>query len=236
MAEALQARPKEIHQIYYFSKARHSRLNQLVEQARQQGIKLIGASKIQLNQAAQSTSHQGIVAVMEDYSYIKSDKLIAEALDKEERPLLLLLDGIQDPHNLGAVLRSAEVFGVNGIILPQDRAAGVTPAVAKVACGAADRLPISLVVNMVRCMEILKSCGFWLAGATPEDGSPPMNFDLTGPIALVIGGEDKGLRPLVKRKCDFLLSITQLGEVSSLNTAVAAGILLYEIQRQRNSS
>jgi 23S rRNA (guanosine2251-2'-O)-methyltransferase len=145
----------------------------------------------------------------------------------------VVLDSVQDPHNLGAIIRSASVFGADAVIIPRDRAVGVTPVVVKASAGATEHMPIARVTNLARALEQLKQAGVWTVAAVADDAQEPWNLDLTGPIALVMGAEGKGLRPLVAKTCDFRAKIPMAGQVASLNVSVASGALLYEAVRQR---
>lgn len=186
-----------------------------------------------LGRIAQTSKHQGVVAEVEPFAYAEIDDILQRARQREEPPLLLVLDGVEDPHNLGAIIRSAEAAGAHGVVIPRDRAVAVTPVVEKAAAGAASYLPIALVTNIARTMEELKTQGIWLFGATGDAQQDYTRADLTGPTGLVLGSEGKGLRRLTREKCDFLIRIPMHGKVSSLNVSVAAGVLLFEARRQR---
>ncbi|MEE8342874.1 MAG: 23S rRNA (guanosine(2251)-2'-O)-methyltransferase RlmB, partial [Gammaproteobacteria bacterium] len=177
--------------------------------------------------------HQGVVAEVEA-ARPGGERELVKALEKmEEPPFLLVLDRVQDPHNLGACLRSADAAGVHGVIIPKDHSVGLTPVVRKVACGAVEAVQVYTVANLARALEHLKEAGVWIYGAAQEASDPLYNSDLTGPIALVLGGEGKGLRRLTQERCDGLLAIPMAGSVESLNVSVAAGIMLFEARRQR---
>ncbi len=177
-------------------------------------------------------NHQGVVAYVSSYRYYEVEDLLNRAAEKGEDPFLLLLDGIEDPHNLGAILRSADGAGVHGVIIPKRRAVGLTEAVAKASAGAVEYVPVAKVSNLSQTIDLLKAKGVWV-GACHMDGSLYYERDLTGPIVIVIGGEGSGVSRLVREKCDFILSIPMEGKVSSLNASNAATILMYEINRQR---
>lgn len=177
--------------------------------------------------------HQGVVAITADFRYSELDQLLAGA--GEASPLVVVLDGVQDPHNLGAVIRSAYVLGAHGVVIPEHRAVAVTPTVTKASAGATELVPIAIAKNLVRAVEELKSAGLWIcAVAAAPDARPIAELDLTGPLALVLGAEGEGVRPLVARHCDLhaVIPMAQSG-VGSLNVSVAAGIALYEATRQR---
>jgi len=178
--------------------------------------------------------HQGVAADITPLPPWTEDELLA-ALQKASAPLLLALDGVQDPHNLGACLRTADACGVLAVIVPKDRAAQLTPAARKVAAGAAETTPVVAVTNLVRTLKLLKEAGLWVVGADVAAQKSADAVDLKGPVVLVLGAEGAGLRQLTRQNCDFLARLPQLGAVESLNVSVAAGMLLYEAARQRGS-
>jgi 23S rRNA (guanosine2251-2'-O)-methyltransferase len=182
------------------------------------------------------TQHQGIVAVVADYRYREVEDILAAARLAGKPPLLVLLDGVEDPHNLGAVVRSAHALGAHGVVIPRDRAASVTPSAAKASAGAVEHLPIVQVTNLVRAIEDLKEAGIWTVAAVPDGDQDLASVDLRGPIALVIGGEGQGVRPLVRKSCDHAARIPMEGRVGSLNASAAAAIAIYEAMRQRAES
>jgi 23S rRNA (guanosine2251-2'-O)-methyltransferase len=177
-------------------------------------------------------AHQGVAAEITPIPPWSEDELL-DALQSARAPLLLALDGVQDPHNLGACLRTADACGALAVIVPRDRAAQVTPAVRKVAAGAAETTPVVAVTNLVRTLKLLKDAGLWIVGADAAAATPVREVDLKGPVVLVLGAEGSGLRHLTKQNCDFLVSLPQRGTVESLNVSVAAAMLLYEALRQR---
>ena len=176
--------------------------------------------------------HQGVVAEVEPLKAWSEDDLFT-ALTGRKDPLLLVLDSVTDPHNLGACLRSADACGALAVVVPRDRAAGVNPTVRKVAAGAAETTPVVTVTNLVRTLKLLKEAGLWVVGADAEGEKLSYEADLNGPLALVLGAEGAGLRDLTRKTCDFLVRLPQLGSVESLNVSVATGMLLYEALRQR---
>jgi 23S rRNA (guanosine2251-2'-O)-methyltransferase len=183
----------------------------------------------ELSDAAGTRDHQGVLAWCEPYRYADAYELAAG-----ERPLIACLDQVSDPHNLGAVSRSAEGAGASGVVVPAHGSARVTPVVCRSSAGAVEHLSLAVVTNLARYLQEIKSNGLWVAGAVGETGMPMWQTDLSGGLAFVFGAEGKGLRPLVRRTCDLLVSIPQLGHVESLNVSVAAAVLLYEARRQRN--
>lgn len=198
------------------------------------GIQVVAVSRNELDRQYPGAAHQGVVAVLRAAAQTRSDKQLAAFLESLPAPaLLLVLDGVQDPHNLGACLRTADAAGAQAVIMPRDRAAGLTPVVYKVACGAAQTVPVFEVTNLARTLRMLKQAGIWLYGASDRAPQPVYGTDLTGPVALVLGGEGRGLRRLTAELCDFLVAIPMAGVVESLNVSVAAGVLLFEARRQR---
>jgi 23S rRNA (guanosine2251-2'-O)-methyltransferase len=188
-----------------------------------------------LRQQLGDVTHQGVAAEITPLPPWSEDELLA-ALQVARAPLLLALDGVQDPHNLGACLRTADACGALAVIVPRDRAAQLTPTVRKVAAGAAETTPVVAVTNLVRTLKLLKEAGLWIVGAEAEAAKPARDVDLRGPIVLVLGAEGTGLRQLTRQNCDFLVSLPQRGAVESLNVSVAAAMLLYEALRQRQAT
>jgi 23S rRNA (guanosine2251-2'-O)-methyltransferase len=201
--------------------------------ARDHGAKVRAAPRPRLDRLAGVTQHQGIVAVVADYRYREVDDILAAAREAGKPPLLVLLDGVEDPHNLGAVVRSAHALGADGVVIPRDRAASVTPSAAKASAGAVEHMAIARVTNLVRTIEDLKEAGIWTVAAVPDGEKDLASVDLRGPTALVIGGEGQGVRPLVRKSCDHAARIPMAGRVGSLNASAAAAIALYEAARQR---
>ena len=189
-------------------------------------------SKERLDQLSQTKHHQGVIAVCAAYAYAQVEDILQAARDKGEDPFIILLDGIEDPHNLGAILRTANLAGAHGIIIPKNRAVGLTPTVAKVSAGAINYTPVARVTNLASAIDSLKKEGLWFACAD-MDGQLMYRQNLKGPIGLVIGNEGSGVSRLVKEKCDFTISVPMKGDIDSLNASVAAGVLAYEIVRQR---
>jgi 23S rRNA (guanosine2251-2'-O)-methyltransferase len=186
-----------------------------------------------LDRYVRSGHHQGIVAVVASKGYVEPEAILAYAHQRRELPLVVLLDEVQDPHNLGAVLRTAEAAGAHGVVLPERRTVGLTGAVAKASAGAVEHLRVARVPNLGRTIEWLKEQKLWIFALDPEGGEPYTGLDLRGPVGLVLGTEGKGVRPGVLEKCDGRVSIPMLGRVASLNLSVAAAVVLYEAVRQR---
>ncbi|HPT79107.1 MAG TPA: 23S rRNA (guanosine(2251)-2'-O)-methyltransferase RlmB [Candidatus Atribacteria bacterium] len=207
-------------------------VREIIKRARERKIVIQEVDRQRLDELCQSGAHQGVVAFVTPYSYATLDDLLERAADKGEDPFIIVLDGITDPHNLGAIIRTAECCGAHGVVIPKRRSVGLTPAAIKASAGAVEYLPVAKVTNIASALEELKQKGVWVAGADME-GAGYTRQSLTGPIALVIGSEGEGIGRLVKEKCDFLVSIPQRGRVESLNASVAAGVLMYEVVRQR---
>jgi 23S rRNA (guanosine2251-2'-O)-methyltransferase len=231
--ELLRARSRRVEEVAIVSEGRSPALQELLGMARRLGVKVSFRTRDQLTAIAGTPHHQGVVARVAGASYASLDELLAIPGQRGEPAFFLALDQIQDPRNLGAILRSAEVTGAHGAIVPKHHAAGVTAAAAKSAMGAAEHLPVARETNLVQVIEILKKDGVWIVGAVVKGGQAPWEVELSGPICLVLGGEGPGLRPLVARSCDFLTSIPMRGKIGSLNVSAAAAVLCYEVERQR---
>lgn len=229
----LQKQPERIIRLCVAEERHDKKIASLLKLAKQYGILIVPASKQELDRMTQDANHQGVVAFCEKTRiYTENDlKNLLESLSTP--PFLLILDGVQDPHNLGACLRSADAAGVHAIIAPKDKAVGLTSVVSKVASGAAENVPFIQVTNLVRTLEELKTLGIWLYGAAAEAQQMLYQTDLSGPVALILGAEGAGLRRLTREHCDVLVKIPMQGSVSSLNVSVATGIFLFEVVRQR---
>jgi 23S rRNA (guanosine2251-2'-O)-methyltransferase len=231
--ELLRAGGRRVEEIAIISEGRGPALHDLLNLAKRQGVKISFRTRDQLTAIAGDPHHQGVVARVAGASYSSLTDLLAVPAGRGEPPFFLALDQVQDPRNLGAVLRSAEVTGVHGVILPKHHAVGLTGAAAKSAMGAAELVAVARETNLVQALEELKKEGVWIVGAVPTGGKIPWEMDLTGPLCLVLGGEGEGLRPLVARSCDFLASLPMRGQLGSLNISAAAAVLCYEVLRQR---
>lgn len=223
---------REINRLLIAKGQRKGSIRQILALADKGGVLIQEVDRSVLDRLSKIPNHQGVLAQLAQVEYLSLEELLAQEKDPNWPPLLVLLDGIQDPHNLGSIIRSAEAAGAYGVVIPERRAAGVTTAVMKASAGAANHLPVCRVGNLVAAMEKLKEAGCWIAGADME-GEVCYEYDLTGPLALVIGGEGKGLSRLVRERCDFLTSIPMRGRINSLNASVAAAVLLFEVLRQR---
>jgi 23S rRNA (guanosine2251-2'-O)-methyltransferase len=207
---------------------------ELWELARTANLQPIPRPRLILDALAQHGVHQGAVAIVGEYPYAQLDEIVQRARKHGQPALVLVLDSVQDPQNLGALVRTAHVVGAHGVLIPKDRAVGVTPAVVKASAGATEHVKIATVVNVARALAELKEHELWIAGAVAGGGAKaPWEVDFTVPIALVLGAEGKGIRPLVQRGCDLLVEIPMAGQVASLNVGAAGAMLLYEIVRQR---
>ena len=204
----------------------------IIREAKKHGALLSFVSRERLNQLSQTGKHQGVVAYAAAYDYSEIEDMLKLAEERGDDPFLILLDGIEDPHNLGAIIRTANIAGAHGVIIPKRRAAGLTATVAKTSAGALNYTPVAKVTNLVKTIEELKEKGLWFVCAD-MDGERMYDLNLTGPIGLVIGNEGEGVSRLVKEKCDFIAGIPMKGEITSLNASVAGGVLAYEIVRQR---
>ena len=226
----LRTSPESVRAIYLAPARQDRRARELVERARSAGVAVHAADEGRLAALAGNGKHQGVVAVVDA---AVAQRRLEEILDALAEPTLLLaLDGVTDPHNLGACLRSADAFGAQAVIVPKDRAAGLTAVAAKAASGAADSVPLVSVTNLARSLSDLKARGVWVLGAD-RDGESLFEADLSGPIAWVLGAEGSGLRRLTREACDRIVTIPMLGAVESLNVSVAAGVCLAETRRQR---
>ena len=223
-----------LNRIWILSKLRYDpRFHQLLSQAKADGTVIDEVDYRRLEQMTQGASHQGIVAQVAPYAYLELSELIEQAKAASDRPVLIVADGITDPHNLGAIIRTAEALGAQGIVIPQRRAVGVTSAVAKVAAGALETFPVARVINLSRALEELKSANFWIYGAAANGSQPADAVEFSGSTVLVVGSEGEGLSLLTQRGCDVLVSIPLQGNTPSLNASVATGMVLYEVYRQR---
>ena len=230
---ALDYSPKKIHKAWVDSGRQDKRLGQAVDDLLALGIEPEKVDRKRLDRLADNNNHQGIVIEVEMPGELSESDLKTAVENLSETALFLVLDNVQDPHNLGACLRTADATGVHGVIITKDNATGITPTVCKVASGAAETVPVYQVTNLSRTLRWLKGEGLWIMGAAGETAQSVYKTDFTVPMALVVGAEGKGLRRLTKEQCDVLVSVPMLGQVDSLNLSVATGVLLYEAVRQR---
>lgn len=224
---------KTIDRLFVLDGCQDGPVKTIVREAKKGDTIISFVKKERLDQMSESGKHQGVIAYAAAYEYAEVEDILKAAHEKGEAPFLLMLDGIEDPHNLGAIIRTANQAGVHGIIIPKRRAVGLTATVAKVSAGAINYTPVAKVTNLVQTIEQLKEQGLWFVCADME-GEVMYRQNLTGPICLVIGSEGEGVSRLVREKCDFITKIPMYGDIDSLNASVAMGILTYEIVRQRN--
>lgn len=213
--------------------ARGAAFADIERMGREAGAKVRHAPRPKLDRLAGTGHHQGVVAVVADFRYAELDALVAAAQASGRPPLLVVLDGVEDPHNLGAIIRSTHALGGHGVVIPKDRAVGVTPAVAKASAGAVERCPVARVTNVSKALEGLKEAGIWSVALAADAAQPVSGLDLKGPTALVLGSEGEGLRPLVRKTCDLAATIPMLGGFESLSVSASAAVALYEAARQR---
>lgn len=236
VGELLRQRAPQVIKLVLLAGRSDERINELRGLAQGAGLAIEEADRRQLDRLADG-NHQGAAALCDTAYGVRSERQLLMDLENlgETAPFILVLDGITDPHNFGACLRSADAAGVNAVIVPKDKSAPLNATVRKVACGAAETVPVYAVTNLVRCLDALKERGIWLAGLAGEAAVTLTQQDLTGPLAIVMGSEGEGLRRLTREACDYLVSIPMAGSVSSLNVSVATGVTLLEAVRQRSS-
>lgn len=223
---------KTVDKLYVLDGSTDGPIRSIIREARKHDTLLQFVKKERLDQISQTGKHQGVIAYTAAYEYADIEDMFALAEKKGEDPFLILLDEIEDPHNLGAIIRTANLAGAHGVIIPKRRAVGLTATVAKTSCGALNYTPVAKVTNLSKTIEALKKRGVWFVCAD-MDGDVMYDLNLTGPIGLVIGNEGSGVSKLVKEHCDFVASIPMQGDIDSLNASVATGVLAYEIVRQR---
>jgi 23S rRNA (guanosine2251-2'-O)-methyltransferase len=234
--EALRMGHKRLEQISIAEGARHERLHELLDLAKRARVLVLRVPRVALDRALPGMTHQGVAARIAAADYRDAQELLEEIgsqVGTEKQPLVLGLDAVEDPRNLGAILRTAECAGVNGVFIPERRAAGLTATVAKTAAGALEHIPVARVTNLVQLIEQLKQRNIWVIGAAADGAAAYTEWDWTVPSALFLGGEGSGLHRLVRERCDTLVRIPLHGRIESLNVSVAAGIILYEALRQR---
>ena len=223
---------QSIDRLYILDGCQDGPVRTIAREARKTDTIINYVSKERLDQLSETHAHQGVIAQVAAYDYSTVDEILARAEEKGEAPFLIILDNVEDPHNLGAIIRTANLAGAHGVIIPKRRAVGLTSTVAKTSAGAINYTPVAKVTNIVRTIEELKEKGIWFVCAD-MGGETMYDLDLTGPMGLVIGNEGEGVSRLVREACDFTASIPMKGDIDSLNASVAAGVLAYEIVRQR---
>jgi len=227
--------PQSVIEIYFDPTRRDARMRQFVDRATDSGIRLIEADGPRLAKLSGGHGHQGVAARVSEIKMVHSLDELLEGIEKIESPLILVLDGVTDPHNLGACLRVADGAGAHAVIAPKDHAVGINATVAKVASGAAETVPYFMVTNLARTLNELKERNIWIIGTSDDAPKTLYEVDLKGPTALVLGAEGDGMRQLTRKTCDELISIPMCGGVESLNVSVASGVCLYEARRQRTA-
>ena len=225
---------REINKLWIAEGVKKAGINELLDLARERGVLVQFVPKKKVDQLTDA-NHQGIVASVAAYKYAELDDLFNAASAKNEDPFFIILDELEDPHNLGSIMRTADAIGVHGIIIPKRRAVGLTAVVAKASTGAIEHVPVVRVTNLAQTVDELKERGVWIAGTDAKGSSDYRNMDATLPLAIIIGSEGRGMSRLLKDKCDFLYHLPMIGHVNSLNASVAAALLMYEVYRKRQN-
>jgi 23S rRNA (guanosine2251-2'-O)-methyltransferase len=234
VTEALRARGRAFEWVGVAKERHDIRLQRVIEECRKIGVPVRVLPRVELDRMAGNAGHQGLVAVTSAKQYSDLDDLVAAR--RGEHSLIVVLDGVEDPHNLGAILRTADAAGADGVVIPERRAAGVTGTVAKTSAGASEHLPVAKVTNVSRALEELKSKELWIVGLDERGAQTYDSVDYKMHCAIVLGAEGKGLHDLVRKHCDLVVSVPMLGKVASLNVSVAAGVVLFEVVRQRRQA
>ena len=224
---------KDINKIFVTRGEKHGSINKILAIAKERKIIVVEKDKKQMDEMAQEENYQGVIAIVPPFEYVEIEDILLEAKARQEEPFIVILDGIEDPHNLGSIIRTAETAGVHGIIIPKRRAASVNSTVNKTSAGAVEHMKIARVTNISDAIEELKQAGLWICGTDIDAQRYYYNQDLTGPLGIVIGNEGKGISEKVKKNCDFNVKIPMKGKVTSLNAAVSTGIIVYEAVKQR---
>ena len=233
VAETLKGN-RNINKILIAKGERQGSIKEILAKARAAGLIVQEAEAAKLSQLAGGNNHQGIIAFVAPVAYVETEEILKKAADKQEAPFIILLDEIEDPHNLGAIIRTADAAGAHGVLIPKRRASPLTATVAKTSAGAVEHVPVARIGNIVQEINRLKKMGIWIVGADMTGEKNYYDTDLRGPMAIVIGNEGKGIGRLVKENCDFLVRIPMQGKIGSLNASVAASLLMYEVVRQRS--
>lgn len=224
---------KDINKIFVTKGEKHGSINKILAMARERNVIIVEKDKRQMEQMAQTPNYQGVIAIVPPFEYCEIEDILEDAKNKNEDPFVLILDGIEDPHNLGSIIRTAETAGIHGVIIPKRRAASVNSTVSKVSAGAVEHMKIARVTNISDSIQKLKDNGLWICGTDIDAKSYYYNQDLKGPLGIVIGNEGQGMSEKVKKNCDFLVKIPMKGKVTSLNASVSTGIVVYEAVKQR---
>lgn len=224
---------KDVNKIFVTKGEKHGSINKIIAIAKERKIIINEVDKSKINQMSQTENNQGVIAIVPPFNYCDVDDILENAKSKNEEPFVIILDGIEDPHNLGSIIRTSETAGVHGIIIPKRRAASVNSTVNKVSAGAVEHMKIARVNNITETIRYLKEKGLWICGTDINTNKYYYNQDLNIPIGIVIGSEGFGMSRLVKENCDFLVKIPMKGKITSLNASVSAGIVIYEVVKQR---
>ncbi len=227
---------RDINKIYIQAGEKHGSIYKIIAMAKEKKVLVSEVDKNKLRQMAQTENYQGVIAIVPPFEYVEVDDILEEAEKRNEAPFIVILDGIEDVHNLGSIIRTAETAGVHGIIIPKRRAAAVNSTVSKVSAGAVEYMKIARVNNLNETINYLKEKGLWICGTDMNTKTNYEKQDYSGPIAIVIGSEGFGMSRLVKENCDFLVKIPMRGKITSLNASVSAGIVIYEALKQRNKN
>lgn len=220
------------YNLYVQNSATDHRVEKIIHLAEERGISVHRRDKLDITKMCASSHHQGIALEVEPFCYADFDQLLTSTTQSGSPVFFLILDAIQDPHNLGALIRSAACAGIDAVLIPKDRACGITAAAEKTSAGAVETVPVAMVTNIAQTLETLKKIGFWVYGLDANAKQSIYGTEFSGSVALVVGGEENGIRPLVRKQCDVVMSIPQYGGVSSLNASVAGGIALFEIAKK----
>ena len=224
---------KDVNKIFVTRGEKHGSINKILGIAKERKIIVVEKDKKQMDEMAQEENYQGVIAIVPPFEYVEISDILQVAKERNEDPFVIVLDGIEDPHNLGSIIRTAETAGVHGVIIPKRRAVSVNSTVNKASAGAVEHMKIARVTNISDAIEELKQAGLWVCGTAVDTNKYYYNQDLTGPLAIVIGNEGKGIGEKVKKNCDFLVKIPMKGKVQSLNASVSTGIVVYEAVKQR---
>ena len=224
---------KDVNKIFVTRGEKHGSINKILGIAKERKIIVVEKDKKQMDEMAQEENYQGVIAIVPPFEYVEISDILQVAKERNEDPFVIVLDGIEDPHNLGSIIRTAETAGVHGVIIPKRRAASVNSTVNKASAGAVEHMKIARVTNISDAIEELKKAGLWVCGTAVDTNKYYYNQDLTGALAIVIGNEGKGIGEKVKKNCDFLVKIPMKGKVQSLNASVSTGIVVYEAVKQR---
>ena len=227
---------KDINKIFVARGEKQGSINKIIGKAKDSKVVLVETDKRKLDEMSQTGNHQGVIAIIPPFEYCDVDDILNVAKEKNEDPFVIILDGIEDPHNLGAIIRTAETAGAHGVIIPKRRAVGVNSTVNKSSAGAVEYMKVARVNNITETMNYLKEKGLWIIGTDMDTDKYYYNQNMTGPIAIVIGSEGFGMSRLVKENCDILVKIPMNGKITSLNASVSAGIVMYEIVKQKNAN